>query len=222
MNLTDLILILVLIFIAFIGASRGFFKSLAGVAATAAAAIVAKIAAFPVAGAIYEKFFRESVVSALNGVFPSGTVEGEIGSAVSKAAESVPGYIGSVLNYFSANISATAESALSVTDIESVYISPIAVKVLSWIAAVLIFVLCGLLLRLILSALDKILFKRKNPGIISFANKLLGFLLGTVKGVLVILAVCLILNFTAPLFGKNAFTDNISASAICSYVSQIF
>lgn len=221
MNLVDVVLILTVIFIACVGASRGFFKSLSGVVSYVVSAIVSKIAASPVAEKIYGSVVKEKVLSALSEVFPSGSVQGEIGAAVDKAADSLPGYIGSALNYFTPDDFSSAENLLTVSDIEAGYVSPILIKVLTWASAAVIFVIAALLIRLILGALDKMLFHRKDPGLLSWVNKALGFLLGTVKGALVVFAACLLLNLICPLVNPGGFTESVSNSAVCTFVSQI-
>lgn len=221
MNLTDIVLILILIFVAFAGASTGFFKSLSGVASYVASAFVAKIAALPVAKACYARFVQLKVIDALNTVFPTGSVEGELDAVIDKTAQAIPGYAGAALKYFSPDITQSGDSVLTVAHLESAYVAPVITKALTWIATVVIFILCALLIRVIFNALDKMLFKRKNPGLLSWANRLLGFVLGAVKGTLIVFAACLILNFIAPLLGENSFVSNISSSAVCTFVSQI-
>ncbi len=222
MNLLDIALILVMIFIACIGAAHGFFKSLAGVTAYIVSAFVSKIASLPVAEAVYDGGLREKVLSVLNNALPSGSVQGSIATALETATESLPSYIGSAVQYFTPSLTDDSDAFLTVAEIESSYVSPIVVKVLTWIAAALIFVLCSLLLRIVFNWLNKMLFRKKNPGLLSWVNKILGFLLGGVKGVIVVLAACLLLNLLCPVFGDGGFSEIVSASAVCKFVSQIF
>ena len=203
MNLLDIALILIMIFIACVGASRGFFKSLSGVVAYIVSAFVSKIAA-------------------LNEVFPSGSVQGEIGAAVDRTADSLPRYIGAALKYFTPSLISESDSVLTVSEMEASYVSPVMLKVLTWAAAAVIFILCALLFRVILGVLDKMLFHRKNPGLLSWVNKALGFLLGAIKGAAIVLAACLLMNLICPLLGSGGFADTVSNSAICIFVSQIF
>ena len=53
-------------------------------------------------------------------------------------------------------------------------------------------------------------------------NKLLGGLLGVVRGIVPIAAGCMILNLIASLSGESAFTSIVQSSAVCSYVAGIF
>lgn len=222
LNLLDIALILIMIFIACVGASRGFFKSLSGVVAYIVSAFVSKIAALPVAESIYGGSVREKVIAALNEVFPSGSVQGEIGAAVDRTADSLPRYIGAALKYFTPSLISESDSVLTVSELEASYVSPVMLKVLTWAAAAVIFILCALLFRVILGVLDKMLFHRKNPGLLSWVNKALGFLLGAIKGAAIVLAACLLMNLICPLLGSGGFADTVSNSAICIFVSQIF
>ena len=222
LNLLDIALILIMIFIACVGASRGFFKSLSGVFAYIVSAFAAKIAALPAAESIYGGRIREKVLLSLSEIFPSGSVQGEIGAAVDKTADSLPQYIGAALKYFTPSMISGSDSVLTVSEMEASYISPVLIKVLTWAAAAVIFILCALLLRVIFGAIDKMLFHRKNPGLLSWVNKFFGFILGAVKGAASVLAICLLMNLICPLLGSGGFADSVSNSAICVFVSQIF
>ncbi len=221
LNLLDIVLILIMVFIACIGASRGFFKSLAGVIAYVASAFISKIAALPAAESVYNGFLREKILTALNEAFPSGSVQGEVGTALGKAAAALPSYIGSAIEYFSPTAS-DSSAVLTVAEIETSYVLPVAVKLLTWAAAAVIFILCAALLRAVLGALDKVLFHGKNQGMLSWVNKILGFLLGAVKAVLTVFAVCLLMNLICPIFDNGGFADLVSDSALCGLAAQIF
>lgn len=222
MNLTDVVLLLIILFIAFAGAANGFFKSLAGVASYVISAFAAKLAALPVAEALYKNVFQAKVTAELNTIFPSGSVQGEVSSAVQTAADSLPGYLGALLKFFTPDTSGAAGNALTVAQMEADYVAPVVTKALCWAAMIVLFIVCSLVLRIIFGALDRAVFNRKNPGVLSWVNKLLGFILGAVKGAAVVLAVCLLLNLIAPLTGENRFSENIMSSALCGFISQIF
>ena len=109
----------------------------------------------------------------------------------------------------------------TVEQIETTYVQPILTKVIVIITSVLLFLLLSFILIMFANAINKHFFENRQ-GAIGKMNKLLGGLLGVVRGIVPIAAGCMILNLIASLSGESAFTSIVQSSAVCSYVAGIF
>ena len=86
------------------------------------------------------------------------------------------------------------------------------------ICYVLIFIAVRFVLGLIIGLIDKL----PAPKLFRRANKWLGAALGTVKGVILVLVICLFINACSGLFRNNEMLSaSVENSRICSWISEL-
>ncbi len=222
MNLLDLVLILIIVFIAVLGASRGFFKSLIGLVTYAVSILASKLLSVPIADKIYSSFVQTKITDILHEKFPTGSLETEIGSAVDKMTESLPEIVQQIISNFSSDIqSNTVQQTITVGQMESRYIAPVLTKIIAAAAMVVVFVICSIIVKLILSAINRTLFAGKKQTLLSTANNTLGFILGLFKGIVIVFVVSLLINVVAPFINNETINEYATSSAICGIAAKL-
>ena len=225
MNIVDLVLFIVVAVVAIASARKGFLMTLFNIAAYAISAVASKIFSLPVAEYAYANFFSEKVLSKLYEMMPSGSVEGEINTVFSGVIESLPEYMQTLIaHFFSAEIvpgiAAEESAALTVEAIEQSYLAPVITNVLSIIAMVLLFILVVFVLKIVFSAVNKGLTRKKHK-IIRGTNTLLGAAFGAVKGTFIAAVLAAVLNVGVPVVNTPVLIDYVNGSAICNMVAEI-
>ena len=220
MNIIDVVCIILALLFLVIGFKKGLAKVLLRLFAGLIAAFSSRAAATSLSGIIYSNFVHSAVASKLNEIFPAGSVEG---SVISSAKEAIPASAYKIAVFFElfTDQIVDPEKMHTVEQIETAYVQPILTKVIVIITSVLLFLLLSFILILIANAINKHFFENRQ-GAISKMNKILGGLLGFVRGIVPIAAGCMILNLIASLSGESAFASIVQSSAVCSYIAGIF
>ncbi len=227
MNVIDIVLIAFILLITVIGALRGFLKSLFNVIAYVLAAITAKFVSVPVTQYVYDGYLEAKVLDILYEILPSGSVDGEIVSVVDKVLDSLPPFVSTLASQFgifdtvNSGFLTDTSSALSVEMIESEYIGPIVISVLSIIILVLLFVLFAIVFRIVFIFVDKAITS-KDHKMMKGLNIALGALLGFIKSILPAGLICVVLNILAPLISNEEFYSMVNGSFFCEFVAGIF
>lgn len=224
MNVIDVVLFVIVAVVAIASARKGFLMTLFNIISYAVAGVASKILSTPVAQYVYDGFVKEKVVAKLNSVIPSGSVEGELASVISDAIETLPEYLKALVEHFDVvsfmNEQGATESVYTVEMLESVYLSPAVINVLSIVASVALFVLFSFVLRMVLSFVDKLLTRKKHK-IIRSTNTLFGAAFGVVKGTAIITIISAILNIAAPAINNENMIQLVNGSALCNMVAEI-
>ena len=220
MNVIDIVCIILALLFLVIGFKKGLAKVLLRLFAGLIAVFAARAAAAPLSGMIYTNFVHSAVAAKLNEIFPAGSVEG---SVISSAKEAIPASAYKIAVFFElfTDQIVDPDKMHTVEQIEVSYVQPILTKVIVIITSVVLFILLSVILILIANAVNKHFFEDRQ-GAISKLNKLLGGLLGLVRGIVPITAGCMILNLIASLSGESAFASLVQNSAVCSYIAGIF
>lgn len=222
MNLLDLVLILIIVFIAFLGASRGFFKSLIGLVTYAVSILASKLLSVPIADKIYSSFVQTKITDILHEKFPTGSLETEVGSAVDKMTEQLPEIVQQIISNFSSAIQSDAtQQTLTVGQMESRYIAPVLTKIIAAAAMVVVFIICSIIVKLILNAVNRTLFAGKKQTFLSTANKSLGFVLGLFKGIVIVFVVSLLINVVSPFINNETINEYTTSSALCGIAAKL-
>ena len=220
MNVIDIACIVLALVFLFIGLKKGLAKVLLRLFAGMVAVFGSRAAATPIAGTIYTKYVHAAVASKLTEIFPAGSVEGTV---ISSAKEAIPASVYKIAEFFGlfAEQVVDPEKMHTVQQIEAAYVQPIFTKVIVIITSVVLFLLLSVILIMIANAINKHFFENRQ-GVISKLNKILGGLLGLIRGVIPITAGCMILNLIASQSGGSAFATLVQNSAACSYIAGIF
>ena len=224
MNIVDIVLFVIIAVVAIVSAKKGFLMTLFNVIAYAVAGVVSRLFCLPVAEYVYDGYFSEKILSKLNTLMPTGSVEGELSTVVSEAVDTLPSYIKALIEHFDVvsfmTEQAVTENVYTVDMIESVYLAPAVTNVLSIVASVALFVLFSFVLRMVLTLVNKGLTGKKHK-VIRSTNTLFGAAFGVVKGSAIIAIIAAIFNIAAPALNNESINELVNGSAICNMVAEI-
>ena len=186
----------------FVGYKRGFIKTIAGIVAFVAAAILALLLCGPVASLAYDNLVEPAV---LESVTADGV--GSMESRVDAALESMPGFVTNLLANSGIHTGAdvldrmdVSEGAASLAQQISVnVVKPIALPLLELIATLVLFIVAYILLRILLSVLDVV---AKLP-VLKQLNNVLGLAAGALSGVLWVLFAVSLMQVAAAISGPD-------------------
>ena len=203
--LLDGAILLVFILAIFIGYKRGFVKTLAGLIAFAAAALVAFLLSGPVSQFIYNSSIEGSVVSTI-----TQHLEAEGGSleaGVDKALETLPTFITNALANAGIQSGADVNDWLTGTDAELSLAQRVADQVVEPVVLPLLRVLCLLVLFILVYIVASILLRvldvvAKLP-VLKQLNEVLGVAAGAVSGALWVLLLVSLLQLIASIGGAD-------------------
>lgn len=205
----DVLILLVLFLCYKKGAKDGFAKTLVSLLGFVIAAVLASMLCAPISEAVYDKTMskpiNDAVSSALIGDEETSFVgldKNTISTAVEEGINSLPSFIRDITGLESkkeeivANVNESTNATVSKicdTVCES-YIRPVVIKILSAIVFLLLFVAVWLICKIVAKMLKII---NKLP-LLGGLNKLLGGIIGLVRGVIFALVICFcIVVFTA-------------------------
>lgn len=225
MNTIDIVLVAFILIITVIGALRGFLKSLFNVIAYVLAALTAKLVSIPVTQYIYTNYISAKVLDTLYEIMPSGSVDGEIMTVIDNVLDSLPSFVSTLASQFgifdSVKPSGGVASSLSVEVIESDYIGPIILSVLSIIVLVLLFILFAAIFRIIFIFVDKAITDDSHK-IVKSVNIALGAVFGLIKSLLPAGLICIVLNIIAPLINNSSLYSLVNDSFFCGIIAGMF
>ena len=216
----DVILVLILIAVVISSAKKGIMKTLAELVAFAVAIFLASQTAQPVASGMYKAFFSKNVERGLYEVLPSDTskltntdkakyVFEEMPEFANKQAEKCGISIGSVAEQIAKSNFSDGDTLYQ--SLESNIVKPIAVAVLKHVMFFVLSVLYALVLVAILRSLAKGL---KKSHLIGGADKLVGGVIGVVKGVVIVFLVGCLLSYLEPRIENEKLKQAVDGSSI--------
>ncbi|MBQ8683517.1 MAG: CvpA family protein [Clostridia bacterium] len=197
--LLDGAIILVFLLAVWIGYKRGFIKTMAGLVAFLAAALIALLFSGPIAEGVYGATVEPGVISAIDAQLELGT--GTLEEGVDKALAGMPAFVTNALAntgiLSGADVTAKltgADSTLSVSQqIAQQVVAPVVVPLLKVIIMLLVFILVYIIASIVLRVLNVVaklpLLKQLNQG--------LGLVAGAVSGALWALFIVSVLQVLA-------------------------
>jgi uncharacterized membrane protein required for colicin V production len=225
MNIIDFIVLGLIAIIAVASAKKGFLMSLFNVVAYVISGFFSKLFCNPVTEYVYEYYMQEKVLMKLNELLPSGSVDGEISTVIDNTLNSLPVFFTGMAEVFgiydvSGSAAINTEAALTVEVIESDYIGPIVLNIISVVVLVLLFVFFSMLFRFILSFVNRTLTKKKHK-LIRGTNMFLGAAIGVIKGIIPAGILCALVNIAAPVLNNELLYQYASDSYFCNLVADL-
>ncbi|MBO5934936.1 MAG: CvpA family protein [Clostridia bacterium] len=215
----DIILVLLIALIAFLGSKRGFILTVFDLFSGIASVVIAKLTAPYAADFIYDKIAKETVIAFLEEKYNA------VGNAMTDAASSVFGFLPDGIYAFASKTglldpSAMAQDVLSkittVAEIESNIVKPVVTAVINIICFAVIAFAGAVILKIVGKLISDILSKIK---IIEKFNALLGGVAGVLKGVIYVFVIAVILCIVS--FASETIATYTADSYICSFASQL-
>lgn len=197
---------LLLIFILFIilGAYRGAVRTILGIAAFILAGFLAVRIGVYLAPEIYDRFFAESISQTVQANLPSTSAGMSATQQAQAALNALPEPIrnlavaaGVDLNAIQAQLASYQYSSADIAqNIEGSIIAPIVTTVFKIFVTIASFVLLYIILRLLICLIDRFF----NLPVLSTVNRVVGGLLGAVRGLLAVAILGFVIVITVGMF----------------------
>lgn len=186
----DIILLLIFVLAVVWGAYRGAVRTVLGIVAFLLAGFMAVKIGVYLAPEIYDRFFSESIASAIQDNLPSATDAVSSANQAEAALNALPESIrnlaaaaGIDLNIIQAQLSSYQYSGSDIAQsIEGSVIAPLVTTVCKVLIAIIAFILIYIILRLLICLIDRFF----DLPVLGTVNRVLGGVLGAVKGVFLV------------------------------------
>ena len=223
MNALDIAVILLIAAVALISAKRGFIWSILNFAAVVLAGVLSKMLAAPASELFDQYFLHGKIITELYKILPEGSVSGQIGAGIESVLNELPLPVVAIAKQFGLypDLSGGTQ-VLTVEGIEEDYIIPIIVGVLSVVAAVILFIIFCIVLKIVARAVDHHFSDKDKHKFISRTNTLVGGIVGVVKGVIPAGFLCVVLDLLAPTIGNDTLTALVNGSFFCKLIGSVF
>lgn len=222
MNLIDILILAVFVLFVIKGIKNGLVRSVVGLLAVLAAAGIAVWLSEPMAQAVYDIFIKKGIESAVAAQLPDVSSAQLTAQNVQEIIASLPEAIVRAAQNMGVDIAAVSQQAgeidLSAGNIAAEICNsvamPIAVAVLKVLCFALIFFVCYIVLQFVAKAVCKLF----ELPVIRSVNHTLGGVFGAVKGILVVVSLCLLLDAVASLLPANDLANAVGESKAVNYI----
>ncbi len=222
MNLIDILILAVFVLFVIKGIKNGLVRSVVGLLAVLAAAGIAVWLSEPMAQAVYDIFIKKGIESAVAAQLPDVSSAQLTAQNVQEIIASLPEAIVRAAQNMGVDIAAVSQQAgeidLSAGNIAAEICNsvamPIAVAVLKVLCFALIFFACYIVLQFVAKAVCKLF----ELPVIRSVNRTLGGVFGAVKGILVVVSLCLLLDAVASLMPANDLANAVGESKAVNYI----
>lgn len=222
----DLVLLALLVMFVVLGAKKGFVKALLDGFSTLIAGVLAYTFVDPASQYAYDSFVRGILKNRLNNALSSSandynTVAEKVEELIIKIPDSAINFsekIGfNVSGMLEALVEKNSDKEVLVEAIMTDILDKIMMPLVETVTLIILFVLFILAMKVVVWFLDGIV--KKIP-VIKETDKIFGGILGILKGVVVVLVVCLILAFMAKSSENTQFVEMVTSSKILEFVNN--
>ncbi|HCA05398.1 MAG TPA: hypothetical protein DEO32_05830 [Ruminococcaceae bacterium] len=194
--ISDIIIIFLIVFFAFLGYRRGLARTLLNFAAMLASSMLASFVSDGLAQLIYDAFFKQSVISSIQNTINTKGVE----TAVNTSVRCAPDWVQSILGGFMKTLGMSLDDvqrSLTITNDQSLTVAQnlekpvgeLTVGVISIVLTGIVFVLLFMLFKLLIRKIIRVF----DIPVVGLVNHLLGTVTGLAEGlVFVVFAVNII------------------------------
>jgi|GEM_PF-3407397 len=223
MNILDFICLGIVVIFVIYGTTKGVMRFVFRLLATLVAAVAARIGATYLTEFLYNALIKDKVTVQLYKILPSGSVSGGINSLIGTIKEALPASAVKIAEFLHLlpDVSSGTNEILGVSQIEADYIKPIVTKVVLIITTLAIFVIVSVILNMVLKAISKKYFEKKE-GAMSALNRAAGGVLGVVRGAIPAAFLCTALLLIAPVIGNEKLSFLVEGSYFCGLIGLIF
>lgn len=218
----DILILAVFALFVINGVKNGLVRSVVGLVVVIVSAGVAVWLSEPVAQAAYNIFIKNGIESAVAAQLPDISSAELTAQNVQEVIAPLPDSIVRAAENMGVDIAAVSRQAgeidLSASNISAEICNsiamPIAVAVLKVICFALIFFVCNIVLQFVSKAVCKLF----DLPVIRSVNRTLGGVFGAVKGVFVVVSLCLLLDAVASLVPDNELASAVRDSKIVDFI----
>ncbi len=222
----DIILVAVVVIAVVLSAKKGIIVTLLEVVAFVAAVFLASQCAAPVASGMYTAFFQKNVQRALYDVLPEDPTALTYVQKAQYVVDSIPDFANNYAEKVGIDVSSVSEkiSKSNFANNDELYLSlegeivkPIAVAVLK---NTMFFVL-AVLFAVVLAAIARSIGKGfKKTKLLGSADRLVGGILGVIKGAVIAFLLCFLLIYIEPRLSNGSFKEAVQDSSIVAFAQD--
>ncbi len=218
-HIIDIVLVLLIALIAFIGTKRGFVLTVFDLFSGIASLIIAKLTSPYASVFIYDNFAKATVLTFLEKKY------NEAGTAITEAISAVLDFLPEGMYAFAEktgllDVSSVSQDVLSkittVAELEANIARPVVTAVINIVCFAAISCVAIIVLKIVGRLLSGIISKIK---IIGKLNSILGGVAGVLKGVVDVFIIAVILCVVS--FASETIATYVADSYICSLISQL-
>lgn len=218
-NYVDLILLALVAFFVFTGIRKGFARTLLSFAARIASIVIAYFVSDTYAEVVYERFFKETLINAIESDFGS-QLTGNIGEQIHSVWSVLPQTLLNIGESFGLDMLAIhgeldgvdiSQGVSSV--IEETVAGPIAVA----ICKIIVFAAASAVVSFVLAILVNLLCKVVKLPVLKTADKLLGAGLGLINGFICLFILSFIFTIVSGFISPPELADAIDSSYIIDF-----
>lgn len=231
----DILIVLVFVSAIIYGYNRGFVKMILSIAAISLSLLIAGAFSAPLAQWASEKFVAEKVSGYVDGYIDSVIEETGLASdeasgsyfdgAQQKITEVLPKELASLLKSYDISVDDIFEKVSPEDTLKEVgekitvkIQESVVLPVLKVITFIILFLGSSLVFRLIIAIVC--LVTKKLP-VIKKLNKVLGAVLGAVRGVSVVAVLCIFMVLMTKLFPDNALSAAVSQATLTNFINDL-
>lgn len=224
MNVFDIIILLLLLFLTLIAARKGFLRAILNFGAVLAAGTAAKICSVPGAEYVYGSFIKKGLTKNLFEIMPSGSLSGEINSGINRIVDSLPSFVTDLALKLGIDTKALLldqDSILTVTQVENDILKPIIIRVAAVIIIMILFVVFSILFKLVVIFFTRRLKDSKHK-LMKRTDMILGGIFGFIKAVIPVGLICTLMSFLASVISNEQFSVLVDNSFFCQLILKLF
>ncbi len=205
---SDIIIILLIIFFAFLGYKRGLAATLLNFAAVIASSVLSRLMSNGLAQFIYDSFIKQSVIKSLQTTVDTYGVDTAVNTSLKSAPDWVTGLIKQITGWFGLTINDVQngiklpeDKTLSVIQRIEQPVGELTTGLISLLLSTVLFIIILLLLKILVR---KALRVFEIP-VISQVNHILGTITGLIEGIVIVLIVVNVIYVVVITANPNAF-----------------
>lgn len=216
--IVDVALITVIVLSAVFAAKKGFLEALLGILVSVGSLIAAKVLSTPASQIIYDGFVREPVINKVQSMLPANLTSGDPQAILNGLYEQLPDGVTALATQYgflpeSLPAVENAATFFDMQNLETAYIQPFCLKVLSILAMVVIFYILFVVLRMVVRLISRRFHRGKKRPV----DRFLGAALGVIRAAIPVLVLTILLNFAADYNLNDSLTTAVENSKVCAY-----
>lgn len=209
--ISDILIILLIIFFAFLGYKRGLASTLLNFAAVIASSIISRLLANGLAHWIYDSFIKQSVINRLQTTIDTYGVDTAVNTSLNSAPDWITGLIKQITGLFGVTINDVQngiklpeDKTLSVVQSIEQPVGELTVGIISLLMSTVFFIIILVLLKILVR---KALRVFEIP-VISQINHILGTFTGLIEGIVIVLIAVNIFSVVVITANPNALNNS--------------
>lgn len=220
-NWLDVITVVILIVVGYIGYKRGAARSVANLCGTVLSSIGSVFVGSVVAKSIYTAFVKSSVIDKLSLIlFDKGTEAAD--ATLNKIFSALPEYVQGALTSFGYSVE-DIRSAINMDNARTAAetIEPMVAPIITTFISVITIIIMFIVLRIVLNFLVKLVEKILSVFMLKFVNSVAGGVIGVVEGIILVVVLAVVLRIATPIVTNMPAIlspDSVQNSLIFKYL----